>query len=75
MLASQVNIPCNIETKTDAVRCVHKQHDLDNWLSSHGDQVVIYHPGRKTYVVPAFQPAQDKWCAGKLAYCNRYGCE
>ncbi len=65
----------DIETPTDATRCVSTEWDREQYIADFGDQELVYDARRDTYRVPAFKAIIDTYTAAKMRACDRYGCE
>lgn len=69
-----------VDTKTDAQRVFRTLPDVLAYLEGQGvsesDVIFDYsNEYRVTVEVPQWQSERDAYCAAKLAWCNRYGCE
>lgn len=76
MLASEIKVipELYIELpKTDCVRVLVVQQDLDRWVAEHGDQEVK--KDGRTFRVPGFADGIAKANEIKAEQCRRWGCE
>ena len=72
---SEIVLPARIETRTDAYRCLHNEHQRENYVIVHGNVECKYDSRFDVYRVPALKEQIARYTAAKAADCAVWGCE